>query len=78
MAEVTIRQLRNHARQVLDGVTAGERVTITRGGKPVAELRPLHAPSVTGGTLPLRWRALPPFEASRFRRGIDGVIDASP
>ncbi len=41
MAEASIRELRNHGGEVIDRVAAGERVTITRDGKAVAELRPL-------------------------------------
>jgi len=41
MSEATVRDLRNHGRQVLDRVEAGESVTITRDGKPVAQLEPL-------------------------------------
>ena len=36
-----MRDLRNHGGDVIGRVQAGERVTITRDGEPVAELRPL-------------------------------------
>jgi len=39
MAEVTIRELRNHGGDVVDRVAAGERLIVTRDGRPVAELR---------------------------------------
>jgi prevent-host-death family protein len=38
MATVASRDLRNHTRQVLDRVEAGEDVTITVDGRPVARL----------------------------------------
>jgi prevent-host-death family protein len=38
--DVASRDLRNNTRQVLDRVQAGESVTITVDGRPVAELRP--------------------------------------
>ena len=41
MAEVTIRDLRNHGGDVVDRVAAGERLIVTRDGRPVAELRPV-------------------------------------
>ena len=41
MADVASRQLRNETRAVLDRVSAGERVTITVDGRPVAELVPI-------------------------------------
>ena len=41
MTSVPVRELRNHTRQVLDRVSAGESVVITVDGRPTAELRPL-------------------------------------
>lgn len=43
MADVPVRELRNHTRQVLERVNAGESVTITVDGRPAAELRPIPA-----------------------------------
>jgi prevent-host-death family protein len=43
MSDVAVRDLRNHTRQVLERVHAGETVTITVDGRPMAELRPLAA-----------------------------------
>jgi prevent-host-death family protein len=40
MAEVASRDLRNRTRALLDRVAAGERITITVDGRPVAELTP--------------------------------------
>jgi len=50
MDTVTIRELRNHGGDVVDRVEAGERVTVTRDGRPVAELsaidpRPTFVPT---------------------------------
>jgi len=39
MNYVTIRELRNHGGEVVDRAAAGELITITRNGTPVAELR---------------------------------------
>lgn len=41
MAEVASRVLRNQTRAVLDRVAAGEHITITVDGRPVAELSPV-------------------------------------
>lgn len=75
MAEVTIRELRNHGGEVVDRVAAGERVIVTRGGRPVAELRPLRSMPVTASVLLERWRRLPPVDARRLRADVDSAID---
>ncbi len=41
MSEVASRELRNRTRAVLDRVEAGETVTITVDGRPVAQIEPL-------------------------------------
>ncbi len=41
MSEVASRELRNNTRALLDRVEAGESVTITVEGRPVAVLEPL-------------------------------------
>lgn len=43
MSEVASRELRNHTRALLDRVAAGEPVTITVDGRPVAVLEPVEA-----------------------------------
>jgi len=42
MAEVAARELRNHTADVLRRVEAGEQVTITSRGRPVAQLTPVR------------------------------------
>ena len=75
--EVSIRDVRNHGREVIDRVVAGEHLTVTRSGKPVAELRPLPRPAVRADVLLQRWRALPPVDAKRLRTDIDEALDTS-
>jgi len=75
MAEVTIRELRNHGGEVVDRVAAGERVIVTRGGRPVAELRPLRSMPVPVSVLLERWRRLPTVDAGRLRADVDSTID---
>lgn len=75
MAEVTIRELRNHGGEVVDRVAAGERVIVTRSGRPVAELRPLRSTLVTAAVLLARWRRLPPLHDAALRADLDATID---
>ena len=77
MGEVSIRELRNLGGDVVDRVAAGERVVVTRNGKPVAELRPLPAKAVTNVELVRRWRRLRPVDPIEWRRDLDAVIDPS-
>ncbi len=42
MTEIAARELRNNTAGVLRRVEAGEQVTITSRGRPVAELRPVR------------------------------------
>jgi prevent-host-death family protein len=77
MIEVSIRELRNHGGEVVDRVARGEQITITRAGKPVAEIRPVGRPPLTAETLLARWRRLPPVDYIAMRAEIDEVLDAS-
>ncbi len=76
MDRVTIRDLHNHG-EVVDRVAAGEHLTVTRDGHPVAELRPVLARGMSSGALLERRRRLPPLDARMLRREIDTVIDHS-
>lgn len=77
METVTIRDLRNHGGEVVDRVEAGESVTVTRDGRPVAELRPVRSNGVPSAILLERWRRLPAVDADLLRRDIDAIIDQS-
>ncbi len=77
MGEVSIRELRNHGGEVIDRVEAGERVTVTRTGRPVAELRPLPRRAPDPKTLLERWRNLPHVDPDRLRSDTDSVFDSS-
>jgi prevent-host-death family protein len=76
MPQVTIRELRNHGRAVIDRVEAGEQLVVTRDGRPVAELRPIRAAGPTAERLVERWRRLRPVDPARFRRDVDALLDA--
>lgn len=75
--EISIRELRNHGGDVVDRVAAGEHLTVTRSGKPVAELRPLRRPPLKATVLLERWRRLPHLEPRRLREDLDAIIDPS-
>lgn len=75
MEEVTIRQLCNHGGDVVDRVQAGERLMVTRSGRPVAELRPVPQRMLKTAVLLERWRHLPEIDLTRFRSDLDDVLD---
>jgi len=76
MGPVTIRELRNHGGDVVDRVERGETVTITRSGKPVAELRPVRKQRLTAEELLVRCRRLPAVDPSALHADIDAVLDS--
>jgi prevent-host-death family protein len=75
MADVSIRDLRNHGGDVVDRAARGEAITITRAGAPVAELRPLTARPLSAEQLLARWQGLPKVDADAFRNDIDHTLD---
>jgi prevent-host-death family protein len=76
MANVSIRDLRNHGGDVVDRAARGEAVTITRAGKPVAELRAVSREPLAAENLLARWRRLPPIDPAALRADVDEVLDA--
>ncbi len=74
MTDVSIRDLRNRGGEIVDRAAAGEPITITRDGRPVAELVPVK-PRLSTAQIIERWKHLPPMDLERFRRDVDGVID---
>lgn len=75
MGEVSIRDLRNRGGEVIDRVEHGERLTVTRDGRRVAELRPLGRLPVRSSVLVERWSRLPGVDPEGLRRDLDTVID---
>ena len=75
MREVAVRELRNYGGQILDRVEAGEPVTITRDGKPVAVLSPLPSPRLNAYALLERWRNVPPIDGEKLRADLDEILD---
>ena len=75
MANVSIRDLRNKGGEVVDRAARGEPITITKAGRPVAELRPLTRPGLSAAALLGHWRALMPLDAERVRADADAILD---
>lgn len=74
-AIVTVRELRNQGGLVLDRVIAGERITVTRDGRPVAELSPLAGTATSLATLKQRAKKLVPIDLESLRRDLDEIVD---
>jgi len=74
---VTIRDLRNHGGQIIDKVSTGSPVIITRDGQPTAELRPLKRIAVPTRELVESWKRLPRIDATKLRADVESVIDQS-
>jgi prevent-host-death family protein len=77
MSEVAVRDLRNHGGEILNRVAAGEALTVTRDGEPIAELRPLPRRPLPANLLLQRWRFLPAVDPTILRADIDTVLDAT-
>lgn len=77
MTSVTIRELRNHGREIIDRVQAGDSFVVTRSGRPVAELKRLPRWGPDPETLLNRWRHLARVDPVALRCDIDQVIDGS-
>ena len=76
MEKVTVRELRNRGGEVLDRVSRGENIIVTRDGAEVAELRPRLRPGPSGTELIARRRHLPHIDPDALRRDMDTVLDA--
>jgi antitoxin (DNA-binding transcriptional repressor) of toxin-antitoxin stability system len=77
MANVSIRDLRNHGADVVDRAARGEPITITRAGRAVAELRAVPRRGLSAEALLSRLRLLPIVDADVLRADIDEPLDAS-
>jgi prevent-host-death family protein len=74
-SQVSVRELRNHGGDVLDRVEAGEHLTVTRNGRPVAQLVPLPRRPLGAVELVQRAAALPEIDPVAFRAGVDALVD---
>jgi len=69
--EVAIRDLRTHGGDVVDRVARGERVIVTRSGRPVAELHPVAKAPLQLDALLERWRRLSAVDPDQLRADTD-------
>lgn len=77
MSDVSIRDLRNRGGEIVERAERGERLTITRAGRPVAELMALRRTPVKLEELIRRRERLPRVDPDSTRRDIDRVLDPS-
>jgi prevent-host-death family protein len=77
VADVSIRELRNHGGEVIERAERGEQLTITRAGRPVAQLVALRRAPLPVEELRRRWARLPKVDPTKLRSDVDAVIDAA-
>ena len=75
MEEIPVRTLRNDGGRVLDRVTKGTSMTVTRDGIPVAELRPVRRRSLPAAEIIARARLAPKIDYEKFRADVDNYLD---
>lgn len=73
-----MRDLRNHGGDVVDRVQRREHLTVTRSGRPVAEMIPVRRPALKATVLVERRRGLPVVAPRALRDDLDAAIDPSP
>jgi prevent-host-death family protein len=73
--QVSIRELRNRGGEVVARVQAGEPLTVTHAGLPVARIVPISPPAKSAEALVAAWRHLPRVDLAELRRDIDELID---
>ena len=74
MTEVSVRDLRRHGGHVLDSVARGETVTVTRQGRPIAELHPLGRHGTPASVLVERSRTVPAVDLEALRADLDEIV----
>jgi prevent-host-death family protein len=73
---ITQRELRNDSAAVLREVQAGQTITVTRNGTPVAELRPIPPRRfVPRAAIADAARRAPRVDFARLRADLDAVVD---
>lgn len=72
---MSIRELRNRGGEVVGRVQAGEALTVTHAGLPVARIVPIAPPAMSAEALVAAWRGLPHVDLTELRRDIDLVLD---
>jgi len=77
VADISIRDLRNHGGDMVDRAARGEKMTVTRDGRPVAHLVPLQREPLALDVLRARWSKLPAMDPEVLRRDVDALVDPS-
>jgi prevent-host-death family protein len=78
MRVITQRELRNDSARVLREVEAGETLVVSRGGVPVAELRPARARRfVPRATIAAAVARAPRVDFVRLRADLNAVVDSA-
>lgn len=62
---------------MLDRVSRGETLVVTKDGAAIAELRPVSRRSLSSAELIARAKRLPRVDPDLLRRDIDAVLDQS-
>lgn len=76
VADVSIRDLRNHGGDIVERAERGERLTITRAGTPVAQLTALPRSPLGLEVLRARRLHLPAVDPQGLRADIDALMDS--
>lgn len=63
---------------MVDRAARGEAITITRAGKPVAELHPVPRRGISAEVLLAHWSSLPRVNPGQLRADIDNAVDPAP
>lgn len=74
---IGVRDLRNKGGDLLARVQAGERLIVTKSGRPVAEVAPLRGRALNRKELLARWRKVPQVDASALREDLEEIVDSS-
>ena len=72
-----MRQLRNEGGKVVDRVLAGEHLTVTRGGSPVARLSPMESRALPVEEVLRRRQSLPQVDPELLKSDVDLAVDQS-
>ncbi len=78
VSTIGVRELRQHASEVLRAVEAGEAATVTVAGRPVAQIIPIRAEQWTSWDLVKQvfdGPTDPDWDAERKAAGSDGLRD---
>ena len=74
MTDISVRDLRSRGGKILDSAMRGETVTVTRRGRPIAELRPRRRGTDTGALL-AQWRGTPAYSFVGLRADLSEIVE---